>query len=218
MMRRESGFTLTEVLVAVMIFALVSAIALTLLTTALRSREVHGAQLDTLAGVQQARLLLREDIGQIVMRPFRGPEGLSDPRLFAGNLQGADPLEPARPGEMREILVFTRAGWANPGGVQPRSTLQRVAWAYDGERLERRAWAYPDAARESAPMAMTVLDAAEDLRLDFLVGTVWRDTVFVPAGGEGLAVPPRAVRVSYTVPGLGRIEHVLTTPAAQVTP
>lgn len=212
---RESGFTLTEVLVAVMIFALVSAIALTLLTTALRSRDVHSAQTDTIASVQRTATLLREDMGQLVMRPFRDEQGLTDGRLFAGSLDGTDPYEPARPGEIREILMLTRAGWANPGAFQARSTLQRVDWLYDGRTLQRRAWAYPDMTAGSEPVTITVLEAAEDLRLEFLVGTVWRDALLIPAGGEGVPLAPRAVRVSYAVPGLGRIEHVVPTPAAR---
>lgn len=212
---RDSGFTLTEVLVAVMIFALVSAIALTLLTTALRSRDVHAGQMETIGSVQRTGALLREDMGQLVLRPFRGAQGLTDGRVFAGNLDGTDPFEPARRGEMREVLMLTRTGWANPGGVQARSTLQRVAWLYDGTRLQRRAWAYPDITGESEPVTMTVLEQAEDLRLEFLIGTVWRDAMLVAQGGEGAPPMPRAVRVSYAVPGLGRIEHVLLTPAAQ---
>lgn len=212
---RESGFTLTEVLVAVMIFALVSAIALTLLTTALRSRDIHDAQMQTIASVQRTGALLREDMGQVVMRPFRDEQGLIDGRVFAGSLDGTDPFEPVRPGEMREILMLTRAGWANPGASQARSTLQRVAWLYDGRTLQRRAWAYPDITAGSEPVTFTVLEAAQDLRLEFLIGTVWRDALLIASGGEGPPLPPRAVRVSYTVPGLGRIEHVLLTPAAQ---
>lgn len=212
---RESGFTLTEVLVAVMIFALISAIALTLLTTALRSRDVHAGQMETLAAVQRTGVLLREDMGQLVLRPFRNGQGRTDARVFAGSLEGTDPFEPARRGEMREILMLTRTGWANPGGMQARSTLQRVAWLYDGTTLQRRAWAYPDIARDSEPVTVTVLDHAEALRLEFLVGTVWRDSLRIGAGGEGRPVGPRAVRVSYAVPGLGRIEHLLLTPDAQ---
>ena len=211
-LRPDAGFTLTEVLVAVMIFAMISAIALAMLTTALRARDVHTAQMETIGEVQRARALLREDVGQLVLRPFRGPDGLTDGRLFAGDAEGTDPFRLAAPDEEREILVLTRAGWANPGGIQPRSTLQRVAWLYDGTTLKRRAWPYPDITRESEPATITVLEEAGELRLEFLVRDRWMDGLTIPAGGEGRAIGPRAVRVSYTVPGLGRIEHVLPAP------
>ncbi|PWE17112.1 type II secretion system protein GspJ [Marinicauda salina] len=214
--RRDSGFTLTEVLVAVAIFALISTAALGLLTTAVRSRDVHAEQLERIEAVQRARVLLRDDIGQLVMRPFRTEEGVVDGRVFSGDVSGADPLEPAQPGEPREILVLTRSGWANPGGAQPRSTLQRVAWIYDGTTLKRRAWTYPDAARDAEPTTMTVLETARDLRLEFLVGNVWRPDILVSSGGENSPAPPRGVRVRYVAPGLGEIEHVLLSPAADI--
>lgn len=212
---REAGFTLTEVLVAVMIFALISAIALTLLTTALRSHDIHTEQMDVISSIQRTDALLRGDMGQIVLRGFRGPQGRTDGRVFAGDLDGVNPFEPARSGEQREILMLTRTGWPNPGALEPRSTLQRVAWLYDGTRLQRRAWAYPDSARASEPVTVTVLETAEDLRLEFLIGRVWRDRLLISAGGDGAPVAPRAVRISYRVPGRGRIEHLLLTPNAQ---
>ena len=129
--RHEAGFTLVEVMAAVMVFALISAISVGLLTTALRSKETSEAVMADLAAVQRIQALLSEDIGQMVMRPVRDEDGLTDPRVFALDVQGADPLNPDREGEPREILVLTRSGWANPGGVQPRSGLQRVAWIYD---------------------------------------------------------------------------------------
>ncbi len=89
--RHEAGFTLVEVMAAVMVFALISAISVGLLTAALRSKETSEAVMADLAAVQRIQALLSEDIGQMVMRPVRDEDGLTDPRVFALDVQGAIP-------------------------------------------------------------------------------------------------------------------------------
>ena len=93
--RREAGFSLVEVLAAVMVFALISSISVGLLTTSLRAKETSEAVLSDLAAVQRIHALMAEDVGQMVMRTVRDEDGLTDPRLFALDVQGADPLAPA---------------------------------------------------------------------------------------------------------------------------
>ncbi|WP_273146308.1 type II secretion system minor pseudopilin GspJ [Oceanicaulis alexandrii] len=215
--RREAGFSLVEVLAAVMVFALISSISVGLLTTSLRAKETSEAVLSDLAAVQRIHALMAEDVGQMVMRTVRDEDGLTDPRLFALDVQGADPLAPAREGEARAILVLTRTGWANPGGVQPRSGLQRVAWIYDGEQLWREAGAYPDQARGTAPVRQLIASGVSDLRLSALMGGVWTDIVQVRPvpNSEGGSQGPRALRVSYTQAELGPMEHVVLSPTAE---
>ena len=106
--RREAGFTLVEMMAAILVFALISAISVGMLTTALRSKETSEAVMSDLAAVQRIHALLSEDIGQMVMRPVRDADGLTDLRVFALDVRGADPLNPAREDEPREILVLTR--------------------------------------------------------------------------------------------------------------
>ena len=216
--RREAGFTLVEVMAAILVFALISAISVGLLTTALRSKETSEAVMADLAAVQRIQALLTEDVGQMVMRPVRDEDGLTDPRLFALDVQGADPLNPAREGEPREILVLTRTGWANPGGLQPRSGLQRVAWIYDGERLWREASLYPDLAQGAAPVRQMIAEGVIELQIEALVTGAWTGVIELrPArNGEASGQPPRAVRLRYTQSLLGEMEHVALSPTAEV--
>lgn len=216
--RREAGFTLVEMMAAILVFALISAISVGMLTTALRSKETSEAVMSDLAAVQRIHALLSEDIGQMVMRPVRDADGLTDLRVFALDVRGADPLNPAREDEPREILVLTRTGWANPGGVQPRSGLQRVAWIYDGERLWREASLYPDQAQGSAPVRQMIAEGVEDLQIEALMTGVWTGVVELrPSQNSALAdQAPRAVRLSYTQALLGELEHIALSPTAEV--
>lgn len=215
--RHEAGFSLVEVMAAVLVFALISAISVGLLTTALRSKEASEGVMADLAAVQRVQALLSEDVGQLVMRSVRDEDGLTDPRVFALDVRGADPLSPGREGEAREILVLTRTGWANPGGVQPRSGLQRVAWIYDGERLWREASLYPDQAQGAAPVRQLIAENVRELRIEALMSRVWSDAVEIRPSltPDAAIMAPRAVRVSYVQPMLGRMEHLALSPDAE---
>jgi general secretion pathway protein J len=211
--RSEDGFSLIEVLVAVAVFAVVSSISVGLLAGALRSKEQGEAALERLASVQRASALLREDIGQLVLRPARDGQGLVDPRVFAIDVEGTELVRTA--GGAREIIVLTRTGWANPGSVQPRSTLQRVAWVLEGDALYREARAYPDASGDADPRRQLIIQGLSAVRLDVLAGGVWTNLARMTPGGEAAASPPEAVRLRYDLAGFGAIEHVALSPSAQ---
>lgn len=211
-MDREAGFTLLETLAAVAVFAVVSAMSVGLLTTALRGQEQTRAALARIETAQRVSAVFTADMGQIVMRPARTPEGLTDPRLFAADARGT---ELVRGGSAaREVLVFTRTGWANPGAVQPRSTLQRVVWLYDGEALWREAAAYPDAARDSRPRRRLMAAGVHDLDVEVYRNGAWMSEARIGAGGEAAPAAPAAVRLRYRLDGVGAMEHVALTPAA----
>ena len=213
--RREAGFSLIEVLVAVAVFAAVSAMATGMLAGALRSKAQGEATLEQLAAVQRTAALLREDIGQLTLRSVRNEEGLTDPRLFAADIGGTQAVR--RAGEGREILVLTRTGWANPGAVQPRSTLQRVAWVLEEDRLYREARAYPDAARAVQPRRQLLIEGVEAVRIDVLAASVWINSARIAANDEAPASPPDAVRLRYETARFGVLEHIVLTPAAEAS-
>jgi general secretion pathway protein J len=216
-MAREDGFTLLEVLAAVAVFALVSAISVGFLTTALRGKEQTEAALARLETAQRVSAVLTADLGQVVMRPVRGEDGLEDPRVFAADARGTELVRSGVDG-MREVLVFTRTGWANPGALQPRSTLQRVAWLYDGESLWREARAYPDAARGGEPRRRLMAQGVSDLEVEVFQGAGWSAQVRLSASADGAPPPPAAVRLRYQLAGVGALEHVALTPGAGAMP
>jgi general secretion pathway protein J len=213
-MTRQDGFSLVEVLAATAIFALVSALAVGLLIGALRTQAQSEAALADVAAVQRIAALLREDVGQIAARPVRGPDGLADQRVFAADIEGAEAVRLRIDGP-REILVLTRTGWSNPGRAQPRSSLQRVAWVLEEDRLYRAVWAYPDAAAGTEPRRQLLAEGVSEVDLALLQNGVWVDVALVTAGPDGALALPDALRLSYQTPGLGRIEHVALSPAAE---
>lgn len=207
--RAEAGFSLIEILVSVFIFAIIGAISVALLSSTLNARSVNEDVLDQIARLDRLRSLLREDFGQIALRDVRGGE--SDGLVFAGDRAGVTAMRP-QSGE-QVVLSFTRRGRANPGLVRARSSLLHVEYLVRGESLVRRVSDYPDLADATALSETVLLDQASDISLDFLAGTAWVRRAAVVSGAEGAGLPA-AIRLRYTLPRLGDLEHIVLTSGA----
>lgn len=211
-MNRQAGLTLLEVLIAAALMAVVGLIGAGLLGAVLSGRDAVEAGLQRMEGLDRTRTLFRDDIGQIIARPARNAEGLPSSLVFAGDVEGVEPWGGLIDRRERVILAFTRRGWANPGRARPRSSLQYVEYVLAGEQLIRRSWDYPDRAPQTRERSRVLARGVSQVELDFLYGVSWRDSAAVLADQAGATAMPRGVRLRYVLPGLGEIEHVVTTP------
>src|SRR5262245_52598342 len=112
-MKASRGFTLIEILVAVMIAAILAVMAFGCIREARAERDTIRGCMRRLTELQTPMRSLVQDFSQLQPRPVREPLGEG----FRGALVGATAASPE--------VTFTRGGWANPAGAQ-RSTLQRV--------------------------------------------------------------------------------------------
>lgn len=186
----RAGFTLVEVLVSLVIFALIAAAGAAVLGQSVDTRFAVKAATDRTADLQRMRGLLRADIGQAAPRRLRGPTGRPAPQAMTG---------PGAPGE--PVLVLTRAGWSNPG-ERARASLQRVEYRLVEGRLERRASPHLDGSRPGPPQVL--YRGVRDLAVTFL-----RDGTEAPAF---LVTPerplPDAVRLRMTLDGYGTVDQL----------
>ena len=197
--------TLVELLVALGIFALVSAASISVLGLALAGRDQLEAATDEARALERVRSLLRADLAQVVPRPVRGPDGATSPALAGGaGLADARPGQAGTaPGET-VLLVLTRGGWDDPGNLRPRPELQRVTYLVRGGALVRRTRPYLDAALQTPSQDQVLLEDLTDLAVAFHDGREWRDGY---AGSEDGADLPRAVRFAFGHPALGPTRH-----------
>ncbi len=188
-MTGRAGFTLVEVMVSLLIFAMLAGAGAAVLSGAIDNRFAIKAASDRVGDLQRMRGLLRADLGQATARRSRGPTGRPMPQPIIGAVAPGDP-----------VLVLNRAGWSNPG-EQARPSLQRVEYRLVEDRLERRASDHLDGARPGPPQVL--YRGVKDVTVSFL-----RDGEAAPAFISSLDRPlPDAVSIGMTVDGYGRIEQ-----------
>lgn len=202
-MRRygQRGFTMLEMLVALTVFAFVSVMVYGGQMAVLRMKEGTERQALFLKQIQGAVGMLERDLGQHVLRPVRDEFGDSQP-----------PMVSADYGDYR--LTLTRAGWLNPLG-QPRSTLQRVAYGLEDERLLRYSWNTLDRAQGSEPYRVVLLESVRALQLRFLDRDgEWHEQwppleVQQGAGATPPATMPAALELTLELQGWGAFRRLL---------
>ena len=189
-MKSRAGFTLVEVMVSLMIFAMLAGAGAVVLSGAIDNRFAVKAASDRVGDLQRMRGLLRADLGQATARRSRGPTGRPTPQPIVGAAAPGDP-----------ILVLNRAGWSNPG-EQARPSLQRVEYRLVEDRLERRASSHLDGARPGPPQVLC--RGVSEVTVDFV-----RDGEAAPAFISSIDRPlPDAVRIGMTIEGYGRVDQL----------
>jgi general secretion pathway protein J len=157
--RKMRGFTLLELLIALAIFGLLSVMSYSGLRSVLDQHAHTEAVADRLAELQKLYLVMQRDVEQIVPRPIRSEYGDESPAL-AGS----------------ETLQFTRGGWSNPLG-RPRSSLQRVGYAFEDDALVRYSWQVLDRAQDSLPLQQPLTEAVSNMSVRYLSpGGEWQSS------------------------------------------
>lgn len=200
---RAAGFTLLEVLVAVGIFALFSAMAYGSLLRILDTRDRLETERDFWRGLSMSLLLVEDDLAQARPRTVRGIDGLVRP-AFRGQ-----PVDSRALGE--PSLEFTRGGQIVIGDGA-RSDLQRVGYRLREGTLLRLVWPALDQPTVSEPREAPLLEHVEELRVRFyaqLSGWVdsWPAITQTGAPTANIALP-LAVEVTLKIEGRGEIVRV----------
>lgn len=168
-MRR--GFTLVEMLIALLIFGMLTAAGVALLTLTVRTQQTSDRLLDEVGELRRLGALMTADLAQAAPRPARDRDGRPRP-AFTGT-----------GGDSALLLALVRRGGAE-------GALQRVEyWLRDG-RLERLAYERVDG--ESRAVAIPLLGDVRALRLRYRDREGgWRD-LWDPTDA---ALMPRAVEL-----------------------
>ncbi len=177
----QRAFTLLELLVALGIFGIMSVLAYGGLNSVIETREHATQALDDLARLQRMVHRIQFDLESTQHRAIRDEFGDLRPALLWD--------------DTRNGLELTRGGWRNPLSL-PRSSMERVAYFLEEDRLVRRSWRVLDRAQDSAYVDTELLDGVEALRMRFLKDgdewvTEWPGANVVDQN----PAPPRAVEV-----------------------
>jgi general secretion pathway protein J len=203
MNRRAQGFSLIELLVALAVFAALAAAAYGGLAQIAQTRGALAKQQDRFAQIVRAVSTLERDLRQAISRPVRG--------------NGRGEWLPALAGT-GDRIELTRVGFANPL-AEPRSNLERVAYAVDAQKLMRGRYATLDRAPDASPAATAVLDATQAVSFRYLGSDgAWRSTwppSDAPSNGTlTYELLPRAIEFRIATNDVGELRRVVELPTA----
>ncbi len=197
-----SGFSLIEMMVALAVFALLAVAGTGIVTTGIQNTEGLKAREARLGELQVARAILKADFTQAVLREPRDPDTGSRLAAFTG---GYD--------RDRDALVhLVRAGWANPGGREPRGSLQFVRYRLDDGTLMRAATVRVDAARDTPRIERPVLTGVRSVAMRYFDGAQWADRW--PASSRAGNLLPAAVEIAMDIDGIGPVRQVFLAAGA----
>lgn len=203
MKRQTRGFTLIEILVAMLIVAIIGIMAYGGLHRLINLHEQTAASMHRLQLLQQAVTIMTRDFSQLEPRPVRDPLGGAPLAAFMSTPQNQPPL------------VFTRGGWSNPL-ADVRSTEERVAYQLDKHQLLRLSWPELDVPAQTDPVKQVLLTGVTQFDLRFMDDNGNWQNQWPPLNTNTAAYVarlPRAVEIDITVKDIGRITRIVEVAA-----
>lgn len=187
------GFTLIEVMVALLVMASLSLGAYQVLQGVMRNDEVMRDRSERLATLQRVFNVMERDFSQMAERSTRDNGETSTALITTGQfqLQSDD-----------WAVAFVRNGWLNPSGMLPRSQLQRVAYRLRNNTLERLSYNYLDPSVGSEPTVTPLLEKVSAFRLRFYNSGQWVSSWTRPP------VLPKGIEVQLSLDDYGDIRRV----------
>lgn len=194
-----AGFTLVEMLVALLLMAIMSALGYGIYRQAHISSDRAGESLARTREIEFGLRIMVQDFSQIVPRPVRDPLGQSRlPALRGG--AGAPTL-----------VDLTRGGWSNTAGLQ-RSTLQRVSYQLVNGTLQRSYLTVLDPVSNSVPVVQNLLTNVTSVQINYLDPAqawvpLWPPASLAPA--QSLTVRPVAVEILIDFKDWGHVRRLV---------
>jgi len=165
----QRGFTLAELMVALLVFSFVASIGVYTLRLGAEAREQLEETEKSVRDIELMRVVLKNDLLQMTPRPVRDEFGdRTDQWFFGGD---AHPQSRVQSGETL-LFSFVRNGWINPGAKEARSSMQYIEYFTRENQLIRRVRPYLDAARNQPTAERILVTDLSAVAVEFLRGEV----------------------------------------------
>ena len=198
----SSGFTLLEILIALIIFSLMSVMAYRGLTSVLQSREHLAHENRKWRDVAMLFARMEKDLSMLAKRPIRDANDLPA-ATFVGKTTA--------PGAQDALLMFTRMGM-----LEQANTLAgplRIGYRLRNETVEQLVWPVLDAAPRSQPSVNPLLQRVATIEIHYLDPTgAWHATWPLAGTNNDL---PSAVELMIELKSKERITRFFALPVLQ---
>lgn len=207
------GFTLIEVLIALMITAIVGAMSYAGLDAAIDALENQEQHQEELNELNTLFAIMGRDFRQAISRTVRDEFGEAESALI-----GED--------DAFVTLKLTRLGWRNPRpDVISRSEMQRVEYRLEDKKLIRKFWYVLDRTSDEYGAESVLLEDVSELRFRFLAPPIvteagsraaqWVDSWPPPSldiSTGAKADLPLGVEITLEAEGFGQIKRLYELP------
>ena len=198
--RRAAGFTLLELLIVIVVFAVMATMAYGGLSQVLKVRSSVEQSQSRTEAYQMFYVRLRADLQNAAIRSARDNDGVSQPAFLYDNYN--------------KRLEFTRGGWANPLYL-PRTGFERVSYRLDQDKLIRSSWRVLDRAPQSQPVDVVVMDGVEEWSWRFMDPKLQPSETWPPvtdsAQETASALPPVAAELTLRTKDWGLMRFLFKT-------
>ncbi len=199
-MKKQYGFTLIEILIALVIFTIIASITSATLYQSFHARDKVNEIADKFNAIELAMSLINQDSSQIIPRSVRGTDLQRFP-VFVGE---ADYFE------------FTRSGVINPNQTEPRSTLKRVAYRCGNGKLYRKSWQELDSFNRNRFQEKVILTNLSACRFQYINRTLseWRPQRSIRKRLLKPELLPKAVQITLNIKSMGEVQPIFIIPEA----
>lgn len=207
------GFTLIEVLIALVITAIVGAMSYAGLDAAIDALENQEKHQEDLNELNTLFSIMGRDFRQAISRSVRDEFGDSEAALYAED-------------DAFVTLKLTRLGWRNPRpDAISRSEMQRVEYRLEDKKLIRKFWYVLDRTSDEYGAESVLLNNVTELKFRFLSPAVaiegqqraaqWVESWPLPSasGGQGnKSSLPMGIELTIDIENFGQIKRLYELP------
>jgi general secretion pathway protein J len=185
--KKNSGFTLIEILIALFIFTILAVLLTASLHNVITIQSGSERKAERLRQVQMGLLIMSRDIEQTINRPIIDASGKEE-AAFAGTKTG---------------FSLTHTGFANPEA----SHLQRTAYAFNENTIVRTAWPVLDQAPKTKAYSRNLIENVSEASFEYLDQQGhFRENW--PMEKDAEQTLPRAVKINLTIKSWGHLTQL----------